>query len=183
MRLDRSAHWIESWARPFSAGMSTVGAVALLIMMFWVVADVLLRFLFDRPLLGSYEIVEYMMVAFVFMSFAYAQFCKAHISVPVVVERLGPRARAVLDIITGIITLLVTAVMVWGALKQTQDMWAAHMTSAVLFIPKWPFQLITGIGLLAFCVAKLVDVLMDLYQISAGKVVVPESSAEELRSI
>jgi TRAP-type transport system small permease protein len=183
MRLDRWAKWIESWARPVSAAMSTVGAIALLVMMFWVVADVTLRFVFNRPLLGSYEIVEYMMVGFVFMSFAYAQFCKAHISVPIVVEKLGTRGRAGLDITTGIITLMITAVMVWGGIRQTQDMWMAHMTSAVLFIPKWPFQLVTAIGLLAFCVAKLTDVLNDLYQIGSGKAVGPEGSGEELRSI
>lgn len=183
MVLDNVARGIERWTRPLSVWMSSLGAICLMVMMFWVVADVIMRGLFNRPIIGSYEIVEYMMVAFVFMSFAHAQFCRVHICVPVVVEKLSPRTRAAVDAFTGIVTLGMAAIMVWGSLRQTQAIWAANQTSAVLFIPKWPFELLTGFGLLIFWVAKLEDVMRNLYRAGGGGSVPPEATAEELRTI
>ncbi|MHB1161146.1 MAG: TRAP transporter small permease [Chloroflexota bacterium] len=179
--MDRWARAIERPGRPLGVVMSAVGAVALIVMMLWVVTDVLLRFLFNRPVLGSYEIVEYMMVAFIFMAMAHAQFSKAHISVPVFVERLSPEARAVVESITSLVTLAIALVMVWGAIGQTRDMYLSRMTSAVLFIPKWPFQAITALGLALFSVAVLVDVLKNLTRVGGQEGA--GDGAEELRTL
>ncbi len=181
MRLERWVRAIERPGRPLGMVMSMVGAAALIVMMLWVVTDVLLRFLFNRPVLGSYEIVEYMMVAFVFMAMAHAQFCRAHISVPVFVEKLPPRMRAVVESVTSIVTLAIALVLVWGAIGQTRDMYFSRMTSAVLFIPKWPFQAITALGLAAFSVAVLADVLRNLSLVGSKGSTGDE--AEELRTL
>lgn len=173
---------IERVAKPVTIWMSALGAIALLIMMFWVVVDVALRFFFNKPLLGSYEIVEYMMVAFVFMAFAYAQFCKTHITVPIVVEHLPVRGRAVLNTITNLITIFIGAILIWGAGKQSLDTFNSHMTSSVLLIPKWPFQTITFIGLTAFTIAVLSDLFLNLNTIVAGQDV-KQQGDEELRAI
>jgi TRAP-type C4-dicarboxylate transport system permease small subunit len=139
--------------------MSSIGAIFLCLMMFWVVADVVLRALFNRPILGSFEIVEYGMVFFVFMALSFAQFNKAHIRVPVLVERLGPRGLAAMDAVTGLVAVAIIAAMAWGAFNQTGRMFDQRITSQVLLIPKWPFQLVTFLGLCAFVIAKLADVL------------------------
>ncbi len=179
------ARWIESWAKPVTRAMSAIGAIALCVMMLWIVADVAMRFLFDRPILGSFEMVEYAMVAFVFMALAFAQFNKVHIMVPVLVERLSPRPRAAVDALTGIVTLVIAGIMTWGAVIQTGGMFNSHVTSSVLFIPKWPFQMITAIGLAAFFVATMVDVL-DCLARAAGVAVAADTAgadAEELRTV
>lgn len=176
------ARGIERIARPVTGYMSSLGALALLLMMLWTVTDVVLRFLFNRPVLGSYEIVEYSMVVFVFMAFAYAQFCKAHIRVPVLLERLGPRGRSLLEAINSVIALLMGAVMTWGALLQSISQYNDHVTSSVLMIPKWPFEVVTFIGLFAFCVAKVADVLMDISVALSGGAGGAQDG-EELRTI
>jgi TRAP-type transport system small permease protein len=182
MVFDSWARWIESWAKPLTRVMSSMGAAFLCLMMFWVVADVVMRFLFNHPILGSYEVVEYGMVFFVFLAFAFAQFNRAHICVPVVVERLSPRARAAVDVVTGIIAVLITAGMAWGALIQTQSMYNTHITSSVLFIPKWPFQLVTAIGLAIFIIAKFAEVLERLAVAVAGPAAaVAVEESDELR--
>lgn len=182
MRLQAWARWIEQWARPATGGMSAVAGLALVCMMFWVVTDVVSRYVFNRPILGSYEVVEYTMVVFIFMAFAYAQFSKTHITVPIVVERFGPRTQAVFHALTGVVTLGIAVAMIWGASKQTGNMVTTHITSTVLLIPKWPFQLITAIGLVAFFVAKVVDVLDCFSRIACARGSSGEQ-AEELRTI
>jgi len=182
MRPQSWGQWIECWARPVTRWMSAIAGLALVCMMSWVVTDVISRYVFDRPILGSYEVVEYTMVVFIFMAFAYAQFNKAHIAVPIVVERFGPRTQAVINALTGVVTLGMAAAMIWGACIQTGNMFTSHLTSTVLLVPKWPFQLITAIGLVAFFVAKVVDVLECFFRIahaggSSGE------AAEELRTI
>ena len=180
--LKRWARGIEMVARPITRYMSTLGSLALLLMMLWTVGDVLLRFLFNRPILGSYEVVEYCMVTFVFMAFAYAQFAKAHIRVPILLERLSPRGRSLLEAANSVIVLAMGGVMAWGALLQSISQYESRVTSSVLFIPKWPFEVITFIGLSAFCVAKLVDVLADI-STALGGGIEAGGEGQELRTI
>ncbi len=180
MFLERWAQWIESWGKPVSGAMSAIGAAFLCFFMFWVVLDVALRFLFNRPIIGTFEIVEYGMVFFVFLTFSFAQFHKSHITVPVVVEHLNPRVRAGIDVITGILMVAILAVLFWAQISQTQNMINTKIVSSALFVPKWPFQAIAAIGYLAFFVAKIADVL-DRLAFALGVTAAQVGETEELR--
>lgn len=180
MFLERWAKLIERWARPASGVLSAIGAAFLCFFMFWVVLDVALRFLFNRPIIGTFEIVEYGMAFFVFLTFAFAQFNKSHIAVPVVVEMLNPRMRAGIDVITGVAMLLVLGLLMWAQVLQTQNMVNTKIVSSALFVPKWPFQAVAAIGYLAFFAAKVADVL-DRLAFALGVTGAQMDEAEELR--
>jgi TRAP-type C4-dicarboxylate transport system permease small subunit len=156
------ARGIERRARPVAVGLVAVGAVALMAMMFLVVSDVTLRFLFDRPIIGSYELVQYLMVVFIFLAFPFAQFSKAHINVTLVVDGLPGRARAAVDSFTYLICLAIFVLMVWGNWEQTLNVLDVGESSSVLLIPKWPFQFVGVVGLGMLTVATLVDLLRSI---------------------
>ena len=64
------------------------------------VVDVFLRYLFNSPILGSYELTEFMMAILVFGSVAYTMVVKGHVTVDLVITRLPARAQAILECIT-----------------------------------------------------------------------------------
>lgn len=156
------ARIMDRWMRPVSQVLAGIGAVALLMMMVLVSFDVFGRFLFNRSIVGAYEIVQYLMVIAVFLSFAYGQFDKSHIAIDIVVSRLSPKARARVNVLNYLIMLAIVALIVWGDWAGTEKVFIRQETSGVLLIPRWPFQLISVVGAAAFCLAAVVDFLKSI---------------------
>ena len=78
-----------------------LGAMALLTL-----GDVVGRYFFNRPILGTWELVGMMLVFAGTWGFAYAQVMKAHIRVDIVLNKFPPRIQA----FTNILSYLVGAV-------------------------------------------------------------------------
>ena len=64
-----------------SGGVGIVAYVCIVAITLLMTVDVLMRKLFDAAIVGSYEIVERLLLLLVFSAFAYAQTNKAHIHV------------------------------------------------------------------------------------------------------
>ena len=140
--------------------LSTIGAVALMVMMFLIAFDVIGRDIFDHAILGAFEIVEYLMVPTVFLALAYAQVEDAHINVDVAIQFLSRRTRAAFSVVTFLLTLGVFVPMAWVGYRETMQVYAQKQVSTVLLIPRWPFEALMVIGLLAFCLAIVADILV-----------------------
>jgi TRAP-type C4-dicarboxylate transport system permease small subunit len=140
--------------------LSTIGAIALMAMMFLIATDVIGRDVFDHAILGAFEIVEYLMVPTVFLALAYAQLEDAHINVDVGIQFLSRRVRAAFSVVTLLLTLGVFVPMTWVGYKETIQVYVQKQVSTVLLIPRWPFEVLMVIGLLAFCLAIVTDILV-----------------------
>ena len=163
--------WIltfRRWIRLLCMALATIGAVALMAMMFLIATDVIGRDLFDRALLGTFEIVEYLMIPTVFLALAYAQVEDAHINVDVAIQFLSRRMRAGLSVLTLLLTLGVFLPMAWVASLQAMKVYDQKQVSTVLLIPRWPFEVLMVIGVVAFCLAIVADMLVAIAR-AAGK--------------
>ncbi len=147
------------WARRASDALAAVGYVTVLAMMLIVTLDVAGRYLLNRPIIGSYEVVEYLMAVSVFVAYATGQIDGSHIRIDILVGKLSPRGRAVADTIAFFLMLLVLLAFVWGDFTQVIQVWNTNQISQVLFIPRWPFQLATAVALVVFCFVVLVDLI------------------------
>jgi len=148
--------------------LATVGAVALMAMMFLIAFDVIGRDLFARAVLGTFEMVEYLMIPTVFLALAYGQLEDVHINVDIAIQFLSLRQRAALNVFTLLLTLGVFLPMAWVSYLQAMQVYDQQLVSTVLLIPRWPFQTVALIGVVAFCVAIAVDLVLAVAQ-AAGK--------------
>ena len=80
--------------------------LALLLIMFGVSADAILRYALDRPITGTLEGVELLLVFAVFLSLARTQAERGHIAVDIITERLSGRPRAALEALTALLGLV-----------------------------------------------------------------------------
>ena len=107
-----------------------VSAVALLALMMVTVVDVFMRYVFNRPLRGSFDAVEGLLLLFVFNSLAAAFFTRRHIIIDLI-DSFVPRGLSealirIADVLSvGVLALLVWAMLVpaaqsyaYGELKQ-----------------------------------------------------------------
>lgn len=73
MILGKTARAMDRIAVPLTRFMDIIGQSILALMALLITLDVILRYFFSRPIKGSYELIEFMMVMLVFLGLAYTQ--------------------------------------------------------------------------------------------------------------
>ncbi len=108
------------------------------------------------------------MIPTVFLALGYGQLEDVHINVDIAIQFLSGRLRAALTVVTLLLTLSVFLPMAWVSYQQAMQVYSQKLVSTVLLIPRWPFQVITLIGVFAFCLAIVADMLVAIAR-AAGK--------------
>jgi TRAP-type C4-dicarboxylate transport system permease small subunit len=148
--------------------------------MFLIAFDVIGRDVLDHAILGTFEVVEYLMIPTVFLALAYAQLEDTHINVDVAIQFLSRRTRAALSVVTLLLTLAVFLPMAWVGNREAMQVYIQKQVSTVLLIPRWPFEVLMVIGLLAFCLAIVADMLVAIARAAGKEIDLKERSGAKL---
>lgn len=128
-----------------------------------VVANVAGRFFLHKPLLGASELVEVLIVIFVFAAIPYTASQRGHVQVDLVLGHLSRRAQAVLGSITAFLGFAITAIITYQssilAISFIKD---KRQVTDLLDIPYAPFRVFLSLGFLLFCLILLVHVFRPL---------------------
>ena len=138
--------------------LTVVAAVATFSMMLLTTADASGRYLFNRPILAAYELTtNYLMIAAVFLAMPYAYRQGANIRVTFLVERLGRKARLVIDHLVQIVSILYCAALVVATFQQARHVLRTGTTFVTMELPLWPAHLVVAIGLFVTTLMMLLD--------------------------
>ena len=165
MRLNKIIHALKRVVDPLVRIISYVAAGVLALMMLITAADVLLRYLFNRPISGTWELTSYMMVVVVSFGLSYCALVKGLISVEVVTSRFSHRAKAILNCITYFLSFCFFSLVTWQSILYIKLMFESNLVSAVLLIPAFPFIAALALGSLVFTLVILTDFLEYLSQV------------------
>jgi len=157
MWLRKGLHVLDSVAVQTSRVAAGFAAAVLTAMMALTGLDVIMRYIFDRPVSGTLEITEFMMAIVIAFGLAYCAVQKRHVRIDIVISRLPKRALALMDAIANLAFLGLFVMIAWRSAFRMQSMFKGQLTSAVLFIPKWPFLLLVIIGSAILCIVVLRD--------------------------
>jgi TRAP-type transport system small permease protein len=146
----------------FSARLKNVqvrlAMIALVIMMGSTCVDVALRFLFDRPIRGAYDIVEACLVVFVFHGMSATFFARKNIVIDIVDSLVSLRLESVLvrlsDVVSVVLLMLVTAAMISPAL-QAYDYGDRKLELGLQLWVLWIFAIVGMIGTLLSALGSL----------------------------
>lgn len=164
MWLSKAAYLLSKVVNPASRAINSVGVGVLALMMLLTAMDVSLRYLFNRPIPGSFELTAFMMAIVVSFGLAYTAVVRGHVNVELVVSRLPQRAQAVINSITGLISLGLFSLITWQCIMQAKTLFLGKLASEVLYIPVFPFLLVTGFGFAVLGLAFLVNLLNSVTQ-------------------
>lgn len=134
-----SATFLDRLTRPVKSLFSAIAATVLAAMMFLTALDVGLRYIFNSPLPGALELVEYMMALMVPFAVVVAAYHKAHIGVELILERFSVKVQNVVGCITCLLEAIFYGLVTWQSSLNIIDQYHSGMTSAVLLIPHYPF--------------------------------------------
>ena len=156
---------LEKTVYPIGRFLHRFAQVILVLMVLLTVTDVCLRYIFNNPITGSYELTEFMMAVLVFASVGFTQSVKDHVSVDLVVTKLPNRVRALLEAITCLLAFGLFALAAWRNVLHTGTTWERHDVSAELFIPVSPFVLFVALGLAVLSLVLLVQFFQSLARV------------------
>lgn len=126
------------------AGLVAMGV--LFLMMLLTVADVLLRALLNKPIIGATEIAEQMIVAIAFLGLGWCAQQGRQIRVELFVTRYPPGIQKAVDLFVYSVGLILVAVMCWRTFEATLTVKDLNITSAYIGVPKYPFYALAGLG-------------------------------------
>lgn len=136
-----------------------------LIMVLIVTANVIGRYLFRRPLIGTVEVEEFMLLVLVFFGIGYAQTKKRHVSIATLVDRLPQKAQLVINNVTYLPSLIVFSLITWQSLVMAKKYWIKGVSSLFLEVPLSPFLCIVAVGTAVLCLVLLSDFIFSASEV------------------
>ena len=159
MWLQNGANLLIKLNRPLVAFVKHVALWILAIMMFLTFVDVLLRYVFNSPVPGGTELIEFMMGIVVTFSVAYTAHKRSHIGVDLVIARFSERTKKTIGCITSLLTLILFVLIFWQTVVLMLEEYHSKIISPVLYIPVYPFIATVALGFLILCFVLLAEFL------------------------
>lgn len=121
-----------------------LAAVLLIAVALLIAADVTLRGVFNRPIIGVAEIVANGVVIIAFLQLSYTVRIGAMLRSELLVSRLGPGPRAVLDAVVSILGVLFFALIAWSSYEPMMRAIATNEFEgyASFRVPVWPVRVV-----------------------------------------
>jgi len=133
-----------------------MGSTVLLgIMMMLTVVDVVLRYVFSRPIQGSMELTEYLMVCVGTLGLAWCALQGAHIKVDLIVNRFPQRFQKVIDSFNYLLLIGVAGIIASQTFMRANTVRELGVASAMLEVPQYPFVLVTSFSYLLLFLASI----------------------------
>lgn len=166
MWLGKAADTIYRFISPVSKVLIGVGSAALAVMMFLTAADVILRYVFNKPIMGAFDITVYMMVILFAFALPYCAVKQGHIRVDLLIGRLPEKAQTIINTITAPLGLGLFVLIAWQTIVYMLIQQETHITSSVLQIPRYPFVGLFFIGIACIAIVLFADFLKTLSEVT-----------------
>lgn len=146
------------FTRGLSKGLTVVTAVAIIVMMGHIVLHALMRSLFNTPIYGTNEIVEYWYLPVVaLLGIPAAQLQKEHITVSMVTERARTSTTAVFTVFACVLGALVSLGFAWFGLMKALENTAIGSTADVSDVITWPVYFLVPLIFVLMAVLYVID--------------------------
>ena len=134
-----------------------VGSVAVLLLMSIATVNVCLRFFFNAPYRGAYELVGFLGAIVIAFALGYTQKRKDHIVVDILTEKFPKRVNRILDGINYLITTIFFSVVSWQVFIWGMKISKSGEVSETLKIMFHPFILSVSLGFALFSLTLVID--------------------------
>ncbi|MBE9637188.1 TRAP transporter small permease [Salipiger mangrovisoli] len=124
-----------------------IAALAVVVMMLTVVADVVLRFVFNIPVRGAYDVVSFGLLVMVFFGMAPVVARQGEILIDIVDGLLPAAVLGLLKLLASLGTLGFFLFLGWAMLGPARDAYTYGDRSLELGIPLWSLWAVAFVGL------------------------------------
>ena len=121
--------------------------------------DVSMRYFFNRPIAGTYDVVSLMGAIIAAFAMPYTMLEKGHVAVEILIMRLSRRKQLIVETGTHTVAIVLSLVLVWQCIALAIDMRAAGEVTPTLLIPFYPIVYCMAVCFFVLSFAILVNLL------------------------
>ena len=133
-----------------------LGAAALLVISLATVADIVLRLVFNAPIVGLFDVQQMLLLVVIGACFPLASISRQHVSVSILTGRMPRRAQALFAVLRSVFLIAALSLFAWQISVYALDQWERPVYSQHLGWPLYTWWLVCA-GLLVFSIpAELV---------------------------
>jgi TRAP-type C4-dicarboxylate transport system permease small subunit len=144
----------------FLRGLALISGGVLLLLMFYTVLDVVLRYVFNAPFSGSLELTEFAMSMIVFLGIAYCGWTGGHVAVDILERPLDDPRLQFVPVLLSFVSAVLFATIAW--LTAVEALTQMHRVSNMMRWPHFPFQLTVAFGSAMYAAVLLVQTVQAL---------------------
>ena len=130
-----------------------------------IIANIILRTVFNRPILGTYELAGFLTAMGMALALAHCAFQDGHIAVGIIMERFSRKIQSLTAVFVNVASLILWSAGVWSLVKFAQAMKKRGLVSPSAEIPVYPIIYLVAIGLLGLCLVLLFKSLVSLREV------------------
>jgi TRAP-type C4-dicarboxylate transport system permease small subunit len=127
------------WERRADAALGIAASAILFCMMTLTFVDVILRYVFSRPLRGGFEVTELLLLVLIFAGLPLVTHANEHVTMDLVDRWLSPRLRALWTRVMEVVSALLMFGLTWFMWIKAQRIAGYGDTTDVLRIAVGPF--------------------------------------------
>ena len=138
---------------------NNLGGVVLASLVILIVINIIGRFI-KRPIMGSYEAVQYGFALIVCFAVAYTAVKEKHIDIALVYDKYPQKLKTAIDIISQLLGICIFMIITWRLSADGIEGYVVGETSSTLGLPVFIFQFALALG---FALLSLV-LIMNLWK-------------------
>ncbi len=139
------------------AGLILAGTAGL------VVANILMRALFNRPIAGTYELVGYLTAAVIGLSLAHCAVQNSHIAVGFLVDRLPRLTQRFIEVIVNLPSFVFLCLIAWHMVDYANVIALSGRVSSTIQLPFYPFIYLVALGFLMLALVIALRLVESLF--------------------
>jgi TRAP-type C4-dicarboxylate transport system permease small subunit len=148
------------------ARASAVGLALMTVLTFF---DVIGRYFFNSPIVGTVEVTELLMGLIVYLGIGYTTITHGHIRVDIVITHLPSRLQAVLDVITLAISIIFAVLIFWRLWLKAEDTVATGDMTQLWEIPIAPVAYVMAVCSIPLVLGLLLQFIQALHSAIRGE--------------
>lgn len=142
--------------------LDRIAGLAVVMAMLLVVSNVIMRTVFNRPILGTMEFVSMLFAVTVGFSLALCALHNGHIAIDLLVDRLNPKVKWFVDTVIHLVTIIFLGACTWGLILYARSTAASGLVAPTTQTPIYPFVYLVALGFFIFSLVQVVKLIRCL---------------------
>lgn len=148
--------------------LAGIGGFFFLVLMFLGASDVIGRYVFNKPIMGTLEISEVLMAGVILFGWAYVLKMGSHIRIELLVSHYPSRARAIVNFVTLLLSLGLFSLIAWKSVMLALQYAQENRVFQTLGFPTAPFYFFVPIGAFFLCLEFIIQMLHLIPEMRKG---------------
>lgn len=153
------ASYFEKSVTGLGSLFNKVASASLLAIMLLTCLDVSMRYFFNRPIAGTYDVVSLLGAILASFAMPFTMLQKGHVAVEILIQSLSRGKQLIIETVTHLLGILLFLVLVWQSVVLAKDMKAAGEVTPTLLVPFYPVLYCMAVCFFGLCLAILVNLM------------------------